>query len=81
MGVYRVENDHFIDMGIPEDYEKLCKMYQEQKYPIIVIISTVLPGTIEREILPVLNPQVRLCYNPFFIAMNDSLACSICSLI
>ena len=31
LGVYRVENDHFIDMGIPEDYEKLCKMYQEQK--------------------------------------------------
>jgi len=48
-------------------------MYQEQKYPIIVIISTVLPGTIEREILPVLNPQVRLCYNPFFIAMGTTI--------
>ena len=25
LGVYKVYNDDFIDMGIPEDYEKLCK--------------------------------------------------------
>jgi D-glycero-alpha-D-manno-heptose 1-phosphate guanylyltransferase len=26
LGAFKVENDNFIDMGIPEDYEKLCKM-------------------------------------------------------
>lgn len=35
-----------------------------------VIISTVLPGTIRREIIPILSPQIRLCYNPYFIAMG-----------
>ena len=28
LGSYKVENDNFIDMGIPEDYEKLCKKYE-----------------------------------------------------
>jgi UDPglucose 6-dehydrogenase len=36
----------------------------------IVIISTVLPGTIRREILPLLSDKVQLCYNPYFIAMG-----------
>ena len=37
---------------------------------IVVIISTVLPTTLEREIYPLLNEFVHLCYNPFFIAMG-----------
>ena len=40
---------------------------------IIVIISTVLPGTIEREIKPLLSNHVKLCYNPFFIAMGTTI--------
>ena len=36
----------------------------------VIIISTVLPGTIRREILPVLSPNIKLCYNPYFIAMG-----------
>jgi UDPglucose 6-dehydrogenase len=40
---------------------------------IIVIISTVLPGTIRREILPHLSPLVKICYNPFFIAMGTTM--------
>ena len=40
---------------------------------IIVIISTVLPGTIEREIKPLLSNHVKLCYNPFFIAMGTTV--------
>lgn len=40
---------------------------------IIVIISTVLPGTIEREIKPLLSRHVKLCYNPFFIAMGTTV--------
>ena len=39
----------------------------------IVIISTVLPGTIEREIRPLLNDNVKLVYNPFFIAMGTTI--------
>lgn len=43
---------------------------------IICIISTVLPGTIRREILPLLPPMnknISLCYNPFFIAMGQAI--------
>ena len=40
---------------------------------IIIIISTVLPGTIEREIKPILSKHVKLCYNPFFIAMGTTV--------
>lgn len=36
----------------------------------VIIISTVLPGTIRRVILPILSPHIRLCYNPYFIAMG-----------
>jgi len=43
------------------------------KDKIVVLISTVLPGTIRREILPSLNDHVKLCYNPFFIAMGTTI--------
>lgn len=36
----------------------------------VIIISTVLPGTLRREILPLLSDNVKLCYNPYFIAMG-----------
>lgn len=41
---------------------------------IVIIVSTVLPGTIRREILPLLGPRSRLCYNPFFIAMGTTVS-------
>ena len=41
---------------------------------IVVIISTVLPGTIQREIKPLLSSYVKLCYNPFFIAMGTTVS-------
>ncbi len=37
---------------------------------IIIIISTVLPGTLRKYILPFLSNKIYLCYNPFFIAMG-----------
>lgn len=40
---------------------------------IVVVISTVLPGTTRREILPRINQHVKLCYNPFFIAMGTTI--------
>lgn len=43
----------------------------------IVVISTVLPGTMKRVVIPefhmVIN-QVKFCYNPFFIAMGTTIA-------
>lgn len=41
-----------------------------QKNIPVIIISTVLPGTIRREILPSLSKYIKLCYNPYFIAMG-----------
>lgn len=43
------------------------------KEKIVVIISTVLPGTIEKYVKPILSNKVKLCYNPFFIAMGTTV--------
>ena len=40
---------------------------------IVVVISTVLPGTMRKHIFPVLNDHVKICYNPFFIAMGTTM--------
>ena len=45
----------------------------QKKNKVVIIISTVLPGTINREIKPLLNKYVKLCYNPFFIAMGTTI--------
>lgn len=50
----------------------LAKEIERQKKDTIVsIISTALPGTMEREIKPLLNPHVKLAYQPMFIAMGQ----------
>lgn len=36
----------------------------------VIIISTVLPGTIRKYIYPVMSKKINLCYNPYFIAMG-----------
>ena len=66
------------DTRVDFDYTWLCQGLEELSQEIgkqdsdkvVIIISTVLPGTIEREIKPILNDKVKLCYNPFFIAMG-----------
>lgn len=63
------------------DYTFLIKAVTELNAEIVrlgkpktvAIISTVLPGTIEREIKPLLSPLFKLCYNPFFIAMGSTI--------
>mgnify|MGYP003664568856 FL=1 len=60
----------FLKSGI-EDLAKEVEKQGEDK--VVIIISTVLPGTIEREIKPLLNDKVKLCYNPFFIAMGTTM--------
>lgn len=39
----------------------------------VVVISTVMPGTMDREIRPFLGKHFKLCYNPFFIAMTTCM--------
>jgi len=51
--------------------QELDKLNEDK---IVIIISTVLPGTIEREIKPLLSKHVKLCYNPFFIAMGTTIS-------
>lgn len=43
------------------------------KEKIVVIISTVLPGTVDKYIKPILSNKIKLCYNPFFIAMGTTI--------
>lgn len=40
------------------------------KPKVVVVISTCLPGTIEREVKPLIGPNFRLVYEPLFIAMG-----------
>jgi len=44
-----------------------------KKETVIVIISTCLPGTMRREIMPKMNKFMKLVYNPFFIAMGTTM--------
>ncbi len=44
---------------------------RSKKSVVVSIISTVLPGTIRREIFPLLSAHIKLCYNPYFIAMGS----------
>jgi UDPglucose 6-dehydrogenase len=38
-----------------------------------IVISTVLPGTMRKLVLPKLSNHIKLCYNPFFIAMGTTI--------
>jgi UDPglucose 6-dehydrogenase len=51
------------------------EIWHQQSKKVVIIISTVLPGTIRREIKPIIetNPYFKLCYNPFFIAMGTTM--------
>jgi UDPglucose 6-dehydrogenase len=40
---------------------------------IVVVISTVLPGTMRNVVVPVINRHMKLVYNPFFIAMGTTI--------
>ncbi|MDX2838009.1 hypothetical protein PV377_03145 [Streptomyces ipomoeae] len=68
----------------PQDFEyqylvqavrDLCQAAAAQEKPItIVIVSTCLPGTMNRLIRPLLNGWTTLVYNPAFIAMGTTIA-------
>jgi UDPglucose 6-dehydrogenase len=67
----RVDFDYtFLIEGL-KDLSKEIDELDEEK--IVVIISTVLPGTIEKYIKPILSNNIKLSYNPFFIAMGTTI--------
>ena len=54
--------------------KKLSDEVEKQgKDKVVIIISTVLPGTIRQEIKPLLSKHTKICYNPFFIAMGTTM--------
>ena len=63
-------NYDYLVSGIKELNEKIEKQGKDKT---VIIISTVLPGTISRLIKPVLGTHLKLCYNPFFIAMGTTI--------
>ena len=68
------ERSDFSYAWLKEGIECLSKEIEKQgNDKIVIIISTVLPGTIRREIKPLLSSRVKLCYNPFFIAMGTTI--------
>lgn len=67
----RVDFDYtYLKAGLKQLSDELEK---QQKEMVVIIISTVLPGTIRKEIKPLLSKYVKLCYNPFFIAMGTTV--------
>ncbi len=67
----RVDFDYtFLKAGIKLLSDEIEKQGEDK---VVIIISTVLPGTVEREIKPLLSDKVKLCYNPFFIAMGTTM--------
>ena len=67
----RIDFDYtFLKSGI-KDLSKAIEKNGEDK--VVIIISTVLPGTIRSQIKPLLGKHTKLCYNPFFIAMGSTI--------
>lgn len=59
---------------LKEGIASVCyEAMKQEKQTTLVVISTCLPGTYEREVKPFLNKWVDYIYNPFFIAMGTVL--------
>lgn len=58
-----------------QDFTNALSVSSDPSPKTLVIISTVLPGTIRREIIPIIEKDERivLIYNPFFIAMGTTI--------
>jgi UDPglucose 6-dehydrogenase len=72
-GITRLPGDR-----VDFDYRYLVKSIEEisasaKRETVVAIVSTVLPGTVRRFVKPVAGPRLRLCYNPFFIAMGTTM--------
>lgn len=75
-GITRIpdERKDFDYTYLKEGIKDLSAEIEKQgEYKIVIVISTVLPGTIRKEIKPLLGEHTKLCYNPFFIAMGTTM--------
>jgi UDPglucose 6-dehydrogenase len=63
-------NYDYLVNGIKELNEEIEKQGKDKT---VIIISTVLPGTITKLIKPIIGNHLKLCYNPFFIAMGTTI--------
>ena len=67
----RVNFDYsYLISGMKKLSEEIEKQGSDK---VVIIISTVLPGTIRQEIKPFLGKHTKICYNPFFIAMGTTM--------
>ncbi len=67
----RIDFDYqYLKQGIKALADEIEKQGEDK---VVIIISTVLPGTIRKEIKPLLGSHTKLCYNPFFIAMGTAI--------
>ena len=69
------------DERVDFDYSHLIKAVhdvskeasQAKKQISLVVISTVLPGTVRSKLAPLTNEYVNLCYNPSFVGMGTAM--------
>ncbi len=67
----RVDFDYsYLKSGMKKLSDEIEK---QRNNKVVIIISTVLPGTIRQEIKPLLGKHTKICYNPFFIAMGTTM--------
>jgi UDPglucose 6-dehydrogenase len=60
------------------DYRYLIRSIEEisaaaKRETTVAVVSTVLPGTMRRSVMRAASPLLRLCYNPYFIAMGTTM--------
>lgn len=67
----RVDFDYYYLISAIKGISDVLDKIQEEK--TVVIISTVLPGTLDKQILPIVSSWANLVYNPFFIAMGTTI--------
>jgi len=74
-----VERRDFDYSYLESAIETLCQEIAKRKKPsVVVVISTVLPGTMRTRVYPIIRrhrveSHLLLCYNPFFIAMGTAM--------
>jgi UDPglucose 6-dehydrogenase len=71
----RKDFDYSFLIQAVKDFANALSLSSDPSPKTLVIISTVLPGTLRREIIPIIekDKRINLVYNPFFIAMGTTI--------
>ena len=74
--------DDRVDFNYDQLVEAVTDLSNEigrtQQEVVVVVMSTVLPGTVRRDLVPIINDYVKLCYSPSFIAMGTAMQDFMC---